>query len=43
VADTVLDLRPKLDQLPERPAIDLIQSWLQWPSFSDWFKAPSGN
>lgn len=42
-ADTVLALREKLDALPERPSIDLIQSWLTTGSFSDWLKAPRGN
>lgn len=45
VADTVTALRGKLDQLPERPAVDLIQSWLSqaFGAFEDWMKAPAGN
>ncbi len=43
VADTVLGLRDKLDRLPERPSIDLIQDWLQSSVFTNWFKSPTGN
>lgn len=42
VSDTVLALRPRLDQLPEQPSIDLIQSWLAHNVFADWMKEPRG-
>jgi len=41
--NTILALRDKLDQLPERPAIDLIQSWLETAAFANWLKTPRGN
>ncbi len=43
VASMVLALRGKLDLLPERPAVDLIQSWLQASIFENWLKSPVGN
>lgn len=43
VADTVLALRGKLDDLPERPSVDLIQSWLTSGSFTGWLQSPQGN
>jgi Phage Mu protein F like protein len=43
VSDTVLALRDKLDTLPERPSVDLIQNWLTTGSFTDWLKTPRGN
>jgi hypothetical protein len=43
VAETVRALVPKLDHLPARPSIALIQEWLQLPSFAGWMRAPSGN
>lgn len=42
IADTVTSLRAKLDQLPEQPSIDLIQSWLRLHGFSDWLGQPTG-
>ncbi|PKP63430.1 MAG: virion morphogenesis protein [Alphaproteobacteria bacterium HGW-Alphaproteobacteria-8] len=42
VADTVLALRGKLDVLPERPSIDLIQNWLTSDIFGAWLLAPRG-
>lgn len=42
VAETVTELAPKLDALPERPAIDLIQSWLQSSVFERWYENPIG-
>ncbi len=42
VADLVLGLRDKLDELPPQPSIDLIQSWLRARFFSEWLKAPTG-
>lgn len=42
VTDTVLTLRDKLDLLPERPAIDLIQNWLTSEVFGRWFSDPRG-
>ncbi|PWE29973.1 virion morphogenesis protein [Maritimibacter sp. 55A14] len=38
----ILALRDKLDFLPERPSIDLIQSWLALPAFAEWLAAPNG-
>jgi hypothetical protein len=43
VAEDVLALRGKLDQLPEKPSVDLIQSWLASDGFAKWLAAPSGN
>ncbi|TDE40934.1 phage minor head protein [Antarcticimicrobium sediminis] len=40
--DTILSLRDKLDTLPERPSIDLIQNWIAQGSFWDWFQSPNG-
>lgn len=42
VAEDVLALRGKLDVMPEQPAIDLIQSWVQSELFANWFAAPKG-
>ena len=44
-ADTVLQLRSKLEALPARPSIDLIQSWLGGSPapFREWMRAPEGN
>lgn len=42
VSDTVTELAPKLETLPERPAIDLIQSWLTEALFGAWMKNPVG-
>lgn len=42
VAETVQALRGKLDALPERPSIDLIQSWLTSEIFGAWLSAPRG-
>lgn len=42
VSDTVLALRDKLDRLPRRPSIDLIQGWLQHSVFEDWLRDPVG-
>lgn len=41
--DAILVLRSKLDQLPEKPSIDLIQIWLSEGSFRDWLQSPKGN
>lgn len=41
--ETILDLRDKLDHLPARPSIDLIQDWLRRPAFGDWLREPSGS
>ncbi|MFD1914124.1 phage minor head protein [Halodurantibacterium flavum] len=41
--DAIRDLRPKLDHLPDRPSIDLIQDWLERPAFADWLRDPDGN
>ena len=43
VAETVSALRQKLELLPERPSIDLIQSWLATDAFASWLAAPSGS
>ncbi len=43
VAETITALRSKLDQLPERPSIDLIQSWLKSEAFAEWYANPVGN
>ncbi len=40
VSDAVTALAPKLDQLPERPAMDLIQSWLTENLFGRWLASP---
>lgn len=42
VSETVQALRGKLDALPERPSIDLIQSWLTSEIFGAWLRAPRG-
>lgn len=42
-AQAVASLVPKLDVLPERPSIDLIQSWLKMDAFADWLAAPVGD
>lgn len=42
VAETVNELAPKLDRLPTRPAIDLIQDWLRSELFAAWFAKPTG-
>ncbi|MBW4708630.1 virion morphogenesis protein [Roseobacter sp. YSTF-M11] len=42
VDDTIRALKPKVDQLPSRPAIDLIQDWLQGRAFESWFANPVG-
>jgi len=43
VTPEVLGLRRKLDFLPERPSIALIQSWLNHDAFSRWLKDPDGS
>lgn len=43
VSNTVVSLRDKLDTLPERPSIDLIQCWLKNKPFQEWFADPDGN
>jgi len=43
VSDLVANLVPKLEALPERPSIDLIQSWLQIDAFAEWFSNPKGS
>ena len=43
VADTVASLAKKVEELPERPSIDLIQSWLRSPAFARWFADPTGS
>ncbi|MFN4089978.1 MAG: phage minor head protein [Alphaproteobacteria bacterium] len=40
--ETVRVLRGKLEQLPERPAIDLIQDWLGSSLFEAWMRRPEG-
>jgi len=42
VAETVQQLAPKLDRLPEQPSIDLIQSWLTESLFGAWLQNPAG-
>ncbi|WP_233487543.1 phage minor head protein [Thalassovita gelatinovora] len=42
VSGTVLSLRDKLEKLPERPSIDLIQSWLTESLFGAWLDNPVG-
>lgn len=42
VAQTVSALSDKLEQLPERPSIDLIQSWLRSSVLPHWLEAPTG-
>lgn len=43
VSDQVQALAPRLEALPEKPSVDLIQSWLKMDSFADWMLAPSGS
>lgn len=43
VANTVAALAKKLDDLPGRPSVDLIQSWLRTNAFAEWFAAPVGS
>lgn len=43
VTDTVRALRDKLDQLPPRPAIGVIQDWLKTEAFAAWLDNPQGN
>jgi len=40
VTDTIRDLSGKLDRLPERPAIDLIQDWVRSGTFGRWMRDP---
>ncbi|PKP85828.1 MAG: virion morphogenesis protein [Alphaproteobacteria bacterium HGW-Alphaproteobacteria-2] len=42
-SDAILSLRDRLDELPERPAIDLIQSWIASDAFGRWLADPRGN
>jgi hypothetical protein len=42
VSETVTALVPRLDTLPERPSIDLIQNWLRLDAFADWMRHPQG-
>lgn len=42
VSGDILSLRDKLNQLPEAPAIDLIQSVLRSDAFERWLEAPEG-
>lgn len=42
VAPIVSALSGKLDALPERPSIDLIQSWLSSDAFASWYDDPQG-
>ena len=42
VADTVRALAGKLDKLPPKPSIDLIQSWLKAEAFAHWYDNPTG-
>ena len=43
VTNIVSALKPKLNDLPRRPAVDLIQSWLGGRGFESWLAAPEGN
>lgn len=43
VVETVSALSKRLDALPERPSVDLIQSWLRMDAFADWMRRPEGN
>ncbi len=43
VAETVAMLVPKLEKLPQTPAIDLIRSWITSHMFADWMAAPRGS
>ncbi|MDD3938038.1 phage minor head protein [Rhodoferax sp.] len=42
VADTVRALVPKLNQLPAKPSVALMQDWLKTDAFSRWYDAPTG-
>jgi F like protein len=42
VADVVTALAPKLEALPDRPSVALIQDWLKSSVFADWLKRPEG-
>ncbi|MBM2294698.1 virion morphogenesis protein [Sulfitobacter pseudonitzschiae] len=43
VPETVTRLADKLESLPPRPSIDLIQEWLKSTGFAEWMKNPIGN
>lgn len=43
VEEQVQLLAPRLEVLPEKPSVGMIQSWLKMDSFADWMKAPTGN
>ena len=43
VTNIVTALKPKLNDLPRQPAVDLIQSWLSGRGFESWFANPVGN
>jgi len=42
VVDRVRALAPKLDRLPPKPSIDLIQEWLRAEAFARWYADPKG-
>lgn len=43
VSETVNALSRRLEALPERPSVDLIQNWLLMDAFADWMRRPEGN
>lgn len=43
VTDTIRDLSGKLDRLPEKPSIDLIQDWVRSETFGRWMEKPQGS
>jgi len=42
VADRVRALAPKLDRLPPKPSVALIQEWLRAEAFARWYADPKG-
>ena len=42
VTKLVAAMVPKLDALPPRPSIELIQNWLKLEAFANWMQAPAG-
>lgn len=42
VAETVAALVPKLEALPQKPSVQLIQNWLALDAFAAWLASPHG-
>lgn len=43
VADALRSLSGKLNKLPERPSVALIQDWVKSEAFARWFESPTGS